>query len=109
MDLTGNITDDAVDPVSSDWLPDMDVQAPPALEKMAANVAVEISVLLHEVPSTQPQCSETPELIGLTGAPVAAELVPPSGIWLLPSRHWPQVRQGMALGYSPLPAWWPLR
>jgi len=70
---------------------DTNVQAPPASEKVAADVAVkEISALLREVPSTQPQCPDTaklrarPKLGGLTGAPAPVELVPPLGIWLLP-------------------------
>ena len=68
------ILDTSAGPMSCDWESDTDVQAPPTLENVAADAAVEISALLHEVPSTQPQCLETPELSGSTGAPAPVEL-----------------------------------
>jgi len=91
MDLTGDIAGAAVDPMSSNWESDTDALAPPTLEKVVTNVAIEeIATVLWEVFSTQPQCSETPELSGSADTPAMMELALLSGTWLR-SRHWFQV------------------
>jgi len=87
VDLADDIVDTSIDSTSCDWESDADVQAPPILEKVAADMAVEeISALLHKVPSTQPQHSETPEVSGSIGALAPVELVPPLCVWCPP---WP--------------------
>jgi len=91
MDLTGNITGAAVDPMSSDWESDTDARAPSTLEKVVANVAVEeIATVLREVSLTQPQHSETPEFSGSADAPATVEQLLLLGTWFLP-RPWFQV------------------
>ena len=110
MDLTGDIAGAAVNPMSSDWESDTDALAPPTLEKVVTNVAIEeIATVLWEVSSTQPQCSETPELSGSADAPAMVKLALLLGTWLRP-RHWFQVPAltpglaGMALSCLPTPA-----
>ena len=80
VDLSEDITDATVDPTSCHWESDTDVWAPPTLENVAADVDIEeISTLLCEVPSSQPQCLETPELSGSNRASAPAKLTPPFG------------------------------
>ena len=87
VDLAEEIMDTSVDPTSCDRESDTDVQAPPTLEKVAVDVTIEeISALLWEVPSIQPQHCETLEpwasqkLGGQTSILAPAELAPLLGV-----------------------------